>query len=519
MFKKIDERVEAVCAFLNRGWVIGVSGAALAASLAMRIKGVEAAADPAWGAIALSGFSMAYHAVKRLVKQRQIKAGLLITVAMAASIAIGETFAAGEVAFIMALGGALEDLTVAKAGEGVKSLIALKELVNAGIRVGDVVAVKQGQAFPCDGEVVEGETTVDQSIMTGESEPVRKGVGDGVLTGTLNRFGEVKIRATAVGKDSSLEKMIRLVKEAEKHQAPMQRVADRWASVLVPGAIGVAALTFLGCWAMGVEGGLTRAVTVLVTFCPCALALATPTSVVAGIGQAAKRGVLIKSGEALERMGGVEIVAFDKTGTITKGTWGNSVKRGEDGRILEGGDLGGGDELRENAPGAVAELKGMGVEVWLLTGDGEAAARRFGEACGIGNVRAGLLPQGKADAVKELAKRGAVAMVGDGVNDAAAMKYAAVGIAMAGAGTDIAAEASDIAIMNDNLSSVGYVRRMARGCLNTIRFNIGLSMVINFLAVGMGVAGVLNPVLGALVHNAGSLLVVMNAAMFYRRRF
>lgn len=525
----VDAKIGRFCDRLESWRSIVLSGACVLMGLVVHLKsggvGCEGRSlwwNPALVSVVLCGLPMAYHAFKSLFVRHRITSGLLITMAMVAAIAIGELFAAGEVAFIMAIGEKLEDFTVGRASKGVKALIRLKDAVKKDVAVGAILAVKPGEAFPCDGIVTRGETTVDQSIVTGESVPVRKTIGDSVFTGTLNRYGQIEIRATAVGADTSLEKIIRLVNEANNHKAPMQRLADRWASILVPVALGVAVVTFAACHLfLGVElhGSLTRAVTVLVTFCPCALALATPTSVMAAIGQATKRGVLIKTGEALERMGGVDTVTFDKTGTLTKGTWANSLARDADGRILAGEKMDVADELRETAPATVKRLKALGVESWLLTGDHRAIAEKYAAACGIGRVRADLLPEEKVNAVKNLTAQGRhVAMVGDGVNDAAAMKYADVGIAMAGAGTDIATEASDIAIMNDDIASVAYLKRLAAACLNTIRFNITLSMSINFVAVLLGVLGVMTPVIGALVHNAGSILVVLNAALLYDRK-
>ena len=527
---RLDARLEGLCEAAESWWTVAASGLCVLAGFVLHVRGGHGGSaggapwgDPALGAVLLCGLPMAYHAFKALFARRRITSGLLITLAMAAAIAIGELFAAGEVAFIMAIGEKLEDVTVGRAAKGVKALIRLKDAVKKDIAVGDIVAVAPGEAFPCDGVVTGGETTVDQSIVTGESAPVKKAAGDPVYTGTLNRYGRVEIRATAVGADTSLEKIIRLVNEANSHKAPMQRLADRWASILVPVALGVALLTLVvGHFAFGVElrASLTRAVTVLVTFCPCALALATPTSVMAAIGQATKRGVLVKTGEALERMGAVDAVAFDKTGTLTKGTWANALARDADGRILAGAEMDVADELRETAPETVRRLRALGVRSYLLTGDRLAVAERFAAACGIADVRADLLPEEKVDAVKALTAEGRhVAMVGDGVNDAAAMKYADVGIAMAGAGTDVATEASDIAIMNDDIASVAYLKRLAKACLNTIRFNIALSMGINFVAVLLGVLGIMSPVVGALVHNGGSFLVVLNAALLYDRRF
>ena len=525
----VDARIERFCKKLESWRVIIFSGACVLMGLALHLKGGEMGCggcspwwDPSLLAVILCGVPMGYEALKALIVRRRITSGLLITTAMIAALAIGEIFAAGEVAFIMAIGEKLEAFTAGRASKGVKALIHLKDAVRRDIRVGAILSIAPGEAFPCDGEVVRGETTVDQSIVTGESMPVKKDVGDKVFTGTLNRYGEIEIRATAVGADTSLEKIIRLVDEARKHKAPMQRLADRWAAILVPCALCVAVGTSVVCYlfcGVALQNSLTRAVTVLVTFCPCALALATPTSIVAAIGQATKRGVLIKTGEALERMGAIDTVTFDKTGTITKGTWANALKRDVDGRILAGEKMDVADELRETAPATVKRLKELGVRSILLTGDHREIAEKYGEACGIDEVRADLLPEEKVAAVKELTAAGRhVTMVGDGVNDAAAMKYADVGIAMAGAGTDIATEASDIAIMNDDIASVAYVKKLAMACVNTIRFNITLSMSINFVAVLLGVLGMMTPVVGALVHNAGSCLVVLNAALLYDRK-
>lgn len=527
---RLDARLEGLCEAAESWWVVAASGLCVLAGFVLHVKGGHVGCegdspwwDPALVSVLLCGLPMAYRALKALFVRRRITSGLLITMAMAAAIAIGELFAAGEVAFIMAIGEKLEDFTVGRAAKGVKGLVRLKEAVKKDVAVGDIVAVAPGEAFPCDGVVTGGETTVDQSIVTGESVPVRKVAGDPVYTGTLNRYGRVEIRATAVGADTSLEKIIRLVNEANSHKAPMQRLADRWASILVPAALCVALATLVVCHfalGIGLRASLTRAVTVLVTFCPCALALATPTSVMAAIGQATKRGVLVKTGEALERMGAVDTVTFDKTGTLTKGTWANALARDADGRILAGANMDVADELRETAPETVRRLRALGVRSYLLTGDHREIAETFAAACGIADVRADLLPEEKVNAVKALTAEGRhVAMVGDGVNDAAAMKYADVGIAMAGAGTDVAAEASDIAIMNDDIASVAYLKRLATACLNTIRFNITLSMTINFVAVLLGVLGIMTPVVGALVHNGGSLLVVLNAALLYDRTF
>lgn len=597
----------------------------LAASLGLLLTGKSLPVDPAWGTVLICGLPLVYLAVTRLIYRRWISSALLISIAMAASIAIGELFAAGEVAFIMAIGAILEDKTALRAKKGLKKLISLtpvrgrrlaagrEELIPAEqIRRGDVLRVLPGEAIPVDGEILAGSTSVDQSIMTGESLPVDKEPGDGVYCGTINRFGAIDITALKVGEDSSLQKLIRMVREAENSKAPMQRIADKWATWLVPIALLISVLTLI------FTGSLTRAVTILVVFCPCALALATPTSVMAAIGQAARHGVIIKSGEALENMGRADCIAFDKTGTLTTGTLsvggvyplvedmdpsrllalaasaeaysehplakaivshaagcGISPEGASDFRMLAGKGIqvvvGGkallcgspgfmkeqavpveeataialsrfraegnavvlvaedkrligaitlSDTLRDSSKRIVGELRGLGAEVVLLSGDHEQTARHFAERAGIRTVRAGLLPEDKVCCLGELKAGGKrVCMIGDGVNDAPALKTADVGVAMGGMGSDIAVEAADIVLIGDDLSKVPYLKRLSGSTVRTIKFNILLSMGINFLAILLSVAGVLGPVTGALVHNAGSVLVVLNAALLYDRKY
>lgn len=605
-----------------------VSGVFLVISFILARLQIDLIIDPAWVSVIISGIPLLYLAVWRIIFNRgisKISSALLITVAMIAAIIIGDVFAAGEVAFIMAIGEILEDITTDRAKRGLKKLISLaptqgrkitdgeeKMIPAESIRCGDVLRILPGESMPVDGIIITGDTSVDQSIMTGESLPVDKSVGDEVFCGTINRFGAIDIRATRVGEDSSLQKLIRMVKEAEKNKSPIARIADKCASWLVPAAMIIAIITGI------ITRDVVRAVTVLVVFCPCALVLATPTAIMAAIGQATKHGVIIKSGEALEKMGKVDTVAFDKTGTLTYGKLevcdvislsaeisdaellaiaasaeaksehplGRSIveyakvqnvgitdsesfkmyvgkgicavisgreilcgneKFLSDNSILIGDDLSSklsslrsqgkasvivadsgkcigiialSDVLRPEAPQMVSKLNKMGVSSVLLTGDNKMTADYFAAQLEISEVRSELLPEQKVDSILALQKeKRTVCMIGDGVNDAPALKSADVGIAMGSIGSDIAIEAADIALMSDDISKIPYLKRLSNATVRTIKFGIALSMCINLLAVTLSVLGLLNPTTGALVHNAGSCLVVLIAALLYDRKF
>ncbi len=584
--------------------------------------------DPAWVTIIISGIPLLYLAIWRVIYNpgiSKISSALLICIAMFAAIGIGDLFAAGEVAFIMAIGAILEDMTTERAKKGLKKLISLaptqgrrvangkEEMISAdAIRLDDILRVLPGETIPVDGVIVSGETSVDQSIMTGESLPVDKTVGESVFCGTINRFGSVDICASKVGEDSSLQKLIRMVQEAEDKKAPMARIADKAASWLVPVALGIAIIAGLA------TQDIVRAVTVLVVFCPCALVLATPTAIMAAIGQATKHGVIIKSGEALEKMGKVDTIAFDKTGTLTYGrlevsdiipfgsgldeqallsmtasaevksehplgkaivacareravpvldpnefhmTAGKGVQAQVDGKNLLCGNetflsdygitisgevsstleqlrsqgkasilaadgercigvVAMSDVLRPEAGEIVKRLHDMNTGIVLLTGDNQKTADHFATQVGIRQVRAQLLPEEKVSSINELQDAGhKVCMVGDGVNDAPALKTASVGVAMGSMGSDIAVEAADIALMSDDISKLPYLKKLSNATVKTIKFSISLSMCINFLAATLSVLGKLNPTTGALVHNAGSCFVVLIAALLYDRKF
>ena len=304
-----------------------VGGMCLIASFLLSKNAVTHMPDPAWGTLLICGLPLVYSAIYKLIKNRWVKkisTPLLISIAMAASVTIGDLFAAGEIAFLMAIGEILEDLTTGRAKKGLKKLISLAPVQGRKLRdgtevmipakeimTGDILRILPGEVIPADGIILSGETSVDQAVLTGESMPVDKAIGDEVYSGTINRFGAIDIRVTKAGEDSSLQKLIRMVQEADEKKAPMQRMADKCASYLVPAALLTALITY------ALTGNVVRGVTVLVVFCPCALVLATPTAIMAAIGQATKHGIIIKSGEALEKMGRVTSVAFDKTGTLT----------------------------------------------------------------------------------------------------------------------------------------------------------------------------------------------------------
>lgn len=302
-----------------------ISAVALVLSISGLLKNVYPF-DIAWIAIVLCGIPILVGAFTGVVFEHDIKADLLVSLALIASVATKEYFAAGEVALIMQIGSLLEDYTSGKAKKGIEQLIKMtpqtarvtrdgKEVMIPAedVKIGDIVTVIAGETVPVDGIILSGETSIDQSVMTGESIPVDKKPGDSVFSGTTNQFGTFTMRTTAGSEDSSLQRMIHLTQEAEENKAPIVTAADRWATWLVVIALSCAIITWV------VTGEFMRAVTVLVVFCPCAFILATPTAILAGIGNAAKYGIIVRSGDALERLAKIRRVAFDKTGTLTYG--------------------------------------------------------------------------------------------------------------------------------------------------------------------------------------------------------
>lgn len=579
--------------------------------------------DAAWIAIILCGIPIVVEAIIGLITAFDIKADVLVSLALIASICIGEDFAAGEVAFIMQLGALLEDLTVAKARAGIEKLVHLTpqtaRVISDGtekiipaeqVKIDDVIRVLPGETVPVDGIILSGETSVNQAVMTGESLPVDKSAGDEVSSGTVNQFGAFEMKATKVGEDSSIQRMIRLVQSADAGKAKIVGLADRWATWIVVIALTAAALTWM------ISGEIIRAVTILVVFCPCALVLATPTAIMAAIGNATKHGFLVRQGDALERLAKVTKITFDKTGTLTYGTpmvtavesvsdysqdeiysltaaaeqmsehpLGKAIVRcygtkppiadefkmipGEGvsavingRRVLAGnlkfiskntaagsvqpletsaenylnqgctviyvaidekpaGYLALSDTIREDGRQMVEALNQIGVQPVLLTGDHQNAAEAIAGQLGIREVHANCLPEDKLRQIDTYQKNGNnVCMIGDGINDAPALKKANVGIAMGGVGSDIAVEAADIALVDDEIKELPHLVSLSKRMMKTIKINLTFSMGLNFLAITLAITGLLGPVIGALVHNAGSVLVIINSALLltWKRR-
>ena len=569
--------------------------------------------DAAWIAIILCGIPIIMEAVIGLITAFDIKADVLVSLALIASVCIGEDFAAGEVAFIMQLGALLEDLTVARARAGIEKLVHLtprsarvitddsEKIIPADqVAIGDRIRVLPGETVPVDGVILSGQTSINQAVMTGESLPVDKAAGDDVSSGTVNQFGAFVMEATKVGEDSSIQRMIRLVQSADAGKAKIVGLADRWATWIVVIALSAAALTWI------FTGEIIRAVTILVVFCPCARVLATPTAIMAAIGNATKHGFLVREGDALERLAAVTKITFDKTGTLTCGTpkvtavrsvsdfteeeiysfaaaaeqmsehpLGKAVVRcygrkpaacshfqmrpGEgvtavvEGKVVKAGNLkllngmtiskelaaGAGaylnkgstviyividevpagylvlsDTVREESKDMIAALGRIGVRPVLLTGDNQHAANAIAGQLGIRDVHAGCLPEDKLDRISAYQKEGnVVCMIGDGINDAPALKMADVGIAMGGIGSDIAVDAADIALVDDEIRELPHLLSLSRRMMTTIKVNLTFSMGLNFLAIALAITGLLGPVIGALVHNAGSVLVIINSAL------
>jgi Cu+-exporting ATPase len=459
------------------------------------------------------------------------------------------------------------------------------------VNKGDSIVVRPGEKIPVDGEVLDGSSFVDESMLTGEPAPAAKQPGDTVVGGTVNTTGSFRYRATALGEASVLARIVSLMRQAQGSRAPIERLADKISGVFVPVVLVLAILTFAG-WVMlggGVVRGATAAVAVLIIACPCAMGLAVPTAVMVATGRGAEMGLLIKGGEALEKLRRIDTIVLDKTGTVTEGkprvtdaaiddtalrlaaaaerrsehplaravvdfaesrgiaipetqdfrsVTGRGVwARVEDHDILVGsetflreqkveasgvgmltavngkyaGSLVVADPIRAGASAAIEQFRSLGLEVVLLTGDGQANAKSIAREAGIERVIAGLLPEGKVAEIRKLQQQGRrVAMVGDGINDAPALAQAEIGFAM-GSGTDIAIEAGDVTLLHADLAGVARAIALSRSTWRVMLQNLGWALGYNVLAIPAAAFGLLSPVIASAAMAASSISVVANS--------
>ena len=581
--------------------------------------------DLAWIAIIFCGIPIFKEAIIGLYREFDIKADVLVAVAIVSSILIGELFAAGVIAVIMAIGSFLEDFTVSKTKAGIKKLIDLNPtnctLVINYNRTNEseiVIKVVPGETVPVDGVIISGESSIDQSVLTGESIPIDKVVGDEVFSGTINLYGSFIMKATKKGEDSSLQRLIKLAESANPENADIVKTADKWATFIVVIAFICAVLTLI------FTGEIIRAVTILVVFCPCALILATPTAIMASIGNLTKVGILVKEGISIEKLAVIDHMIFDKTGTLTYGKpmvtraipfsdasydeitenelihlfaslespsehplakaivkyykdnydgslekasnfemiIGKGVKANLDGSTLCAGneeflnslnidvpndfkeeniskylDLGStpiylgrdgrllgavllSDVLRDDAADLISQLHKLGIKSSLLTGDNKNAAEHIASDVGIDDLKYNCLPEDKISKIREFqSSNKRVAMIGDGINDAPALRQADIGISMGGVGSDISIEASDVCLVSDDIKNIPHLLALSRKTIQTINIGIGFALGLNIVATICAMLGWLGPIGGAFVHNIGSVIVIIYSSLLLRYQY
>jgi Cd2+/Zn2+-exporting ATPase len=587
-------------------------------------------ADPPWiylalAACVLSGYPIVRNSIVSTITNKKLNAEVLVTCALIASIWVGEYVAGAIVALMMNIGELLEDMTIAKTGDAMRSLMELEaekaHVIRNGrevevdideVFIGDLLLVKPGEKIPIDGRVKEGCGEINQAPITGESFLVTKEPGDEVYGGTLNQVGVLKIEVTRIHNETVISKIIDLVHKAQAEKPPIERVADRFASWFTPVMLSLAFLVWF------LTGEVLRAVTILVVACPCALVIATPTAVVAGIGNAARRGILIKGGAVLEIIGKLSTFVFDKTGTLTYGTpkvrniqgFGGVTEKEvlilagtaeqhsehplaeailkrcdeegarpfnpEDTKVIVGkgiiakkegkeilvgnerlfeekgitltsdarqflnvvtasdatgvlvshdsrmiGGISIADVLKEDVHISIQDIRRLGIKkILMLTGDKQNVARTVSAGAGLDDIVTDLLPEEKLDYIKKLKDQGdKVAMVGDGINDAPALVEADVGIAMGVMGADAAIEAADIALTGDDLSKASEAIALSRKTVTIIKQSLFFSVALNGTALILASTGDIGPIIGAIIHNIGSILVIGNSSRLIGYRF
>ncbi len=587
--------------------IIIISAISLIASFTLSLEYLS------WIAVILCGIPIFKECLEGLISEFDLKADLLVSLAIIASIIIGEVFAAGEIATIMAIGGFLEEYTISKAQGRIEELVNLTPQVATRIKnnkeekisveevqLGDILKVLPGESIPTDGIIINGETSIDQSTLTGESFPVDKKENDEVYSGTINLYGSFTMKTTKVSEDSSFQKLIRLVESSAPENSNIVRQADKWATMIVVIAFTAAILTYLFTFE------IIRSVTILVVFCPCAFVLATPTAIAATIDNLTRYGILVKDGTSIEELAQIDELIFDKTGTLTKGTPRvvnvisnnkekllyllvslesksehpiaksivkycniddlaevkdfkmhigkgvsgtikgskiiagnkkllksekikiNDIKENKKGEITiyvaKDGEIIGkvilADTIRKNSKQTIWALKGLRVRTTLLTGDVYETAKYIADELKIRNMKSNCLPEDKTEYIKQEQMKGnRIAMIGDGINDAAALKKANVGIAMGNIGSEISIEAANIALINDNIEDLPHLIAIAKKTMKTINMNIAFAMILNIIAMVLAIIGVLNPIEGALIHNIGSVVVVLHSFTLLRYNY
>ena len=418
----------------------------------------------------------------------------------------------GVLISLLLFGRYLESVAIYQSGEAVRSLMRLqpktaivlrdgteREIDAQEIVSGDTVVLRPGERVPADGVIIEGGCLVDESLLTGESEPVSKCAGDRVTGGTLNREGRAVYTATAVGESSTLRQMADFVRRAQSEKAPVQRFADKIASVFVPSVIGLAALVFVLWFFVFAPNDWGKAVStvcgVLVIACPCALGLATPAALMTASGRGAELGILFKGASAIEKAWGVDTVVFDKTGTLTQGRVEPGVR----------------DPLREDAKSAVRACRELGLEVWMISGDKEETARRIAGECGIDRIMYEVKPEEKARQIEKLKSAGRrVAMVGDGINDAPAMALAELAVAM-GTGTDVAIECANVVLPGGRIGRVPQTLRLARAARKTVRQNLAWALAYNLICIPVAACGIVNPSIAAAAMTLSSNGILLHS--------